>query len=312
MSDIDYHKLQQKLFAMDPSDRAQDIERLRQSASGDGSAPAPEASVQMNESRSTAPREPMDEVAQLAALAGSNTSTQTTHSSEAEEMAALAGITLNEGQKKGKAGQLKGKEKVGKSKSSTSGEQKNVTRGKLVGSAENDDESIEEGPKWDSFKKGYDNYNKLAGAKGDQSGKKEPKPQPKQQGGQLSPEVSKKLAKHDAAMRKLLTDPQLKSDFNRLLKKAGAKAESIEESTNGLPPHLAKALAKHSSALSKIERNPALKEKFDRLMELADPASQLDQFNESLESYTQSKRTVNESDKESIKSELLRKLNQRK
>lgn len=310
MSDIDYHKLQQQLYSMDPSDPQQDLAALRAQASGDTPAPREEVRESVQ-----APRreEPMDEAAQMAALAGIDTRPKERPIlDEAAEMAALAGITMNEGQKKGKAGQLKGKDKVGKSKSSTSGEQKNVTRGKLVGSAERDEESIEEGPKWDSFKKGYDSYNKFSGSKGSQNSKKDDKPQSKQQSNQLSPEVSKKLAKHDAAMRTLLTDPQLKSDFNRLLKKAGAKAESIEESTGGLPPHLARALAKHASALSKIERNPALKEKFDRLMELADPTSQLEQFNESLESYSQSKRTVNESDKESIKSELLRKLNQRK
>lgn len=235
MSDIDYHKLQQKLFEIDPRDPRQDLAALQQAA-GKPDAPAPAQTVTES---APAPQELIDEVSQLAALAGATKKQSVAVSDEAADMAALAGITLNEGQKKGKSGQLKGQDRVGKSKSSRSGEQKNVTRGKLVGSTERDEESVAEGDKWDSFKQGFDNYNKLGGNKGTTSSKKSvPDTEQKQKqtsSKQLSPEVSKRLAPYNQALEKILADEKMRKEFEGLINRANKNAESIGESLQTSP-----------------------------------------------------------------------------
>jgi len=253
---MDFHKLQHALNEIEPSDRNRDIEMLRRAAQGDnGQTPREEVS---ESAASVAPTptpvagEPMDEAAQMAALAGVNAPRRESNPEmldEARQMAALAGIPMSEGYKKGKAGQLKGKDKVGKSKPSKSGEQKNVTHGKLVGSTENDDDSIEEGPKWDQMKKDweagkkdYNNIGALKGAfgnnkkdkksSGDNTGKASNKSNPAS-GKQLSPELAKTLAKYENALTKISNDSELGREFQQLMKKAEKK--NIGESTYSRP-----------------------------------------------------------------------------
>jgi hypothetical protein len=317
---MDYHQLQKKLFEIEPTDPVAERAALEAAASGSAPPPQREERVHIGESAPSPKREaPSDEAAQLAALAGIEPSNKQPVTGEAAELAALAGIT--EGYKKGKSGQLKGTDKVSKSSPSKSGEQKNVTRGKLVGSTENDDESIEEGPRtdqmkkdWAAGKKDYNNVKAVTGALGnnkkkDDKGKDSSKTKSNSSNSQLSPELSKLLAKYETALIKISNDKELGKEFKRFMQRAENKKESIGESANTLPPHLEKSLSRHVTALSRIERTPELKEKFDRLMGLANPTSQYEQFDESLKGY---KQPVNEGAKESIKSELLRKLNSRR
>lgn len=96
---MDFAALQQKLFDLDPSDRAEDLRRLTESVGG-----VPQESVQTEENF----------------LQESVEVQQGTMPVEGDyslsDFAALAGVTLNESQKTGSAGQLKGKDPMPKAK----------------------------------------------------------------------------------------------------------------------------------------------------------------------------------------------------
>lgn len=123
---MDWHKLQHKLFEIDPADPREDLQRLQQQATG-GRSDRPVSdqtgdyvTESYNVSEGSMPVD-VDSVS---------------------DFAALAGINLNEGKHKtGQAAQLKGKEKVGKSKPTAGPEQKNVTKGKLVGDSVDNDKN---------------------------------------------------------------------------------------------------------------------------------------------------------------------------
>jgi hypothetical protein len=207
---MDFHKLQQTLNNIEPSDRNRDIELLKQSANGNNS---PSLREEVSESvEQPIARAPM---------------------SEAAQMAALAGIPLNEEQKTGRPGQVKGSEAVkSKSKPTDRGEQEHPFDDRLVGHIdtprENTDDNIEEGPGWDKVKKdwaqGYKNFNtpsalKSTGSKGAKS-KGSTSTTASQNDGQLSPKMARELAKYEAALIKISKDPQLGREFRRLMRKA--------------------------------------------------------------------------------------------
>jgi hypothetical protein len=125
---MDFNALQRKLFELDPSDPAEDLRKLKESAGAiDNVAPTKDYVVESVE------------VAQGSMPVEGNYSIA--------DFAALAGITLTEAQKTGSAGQLKGKDAIKKQPAGTT---KNPTRDKLVG------EDFRSG-----FKYGKDNYNTL-------------------------------------------------------------------------------------------------------------------------------------------------------
>jgi hypothetical protein len=115
---MDWNKLQHTLFEMDPTDPAEDMRKLAESASAltqkgvatdvnyvQESVEVQEGSLGLDKDYSVA------------------------------DFAALAGVTLNESQKTGSAGQLKGKDVIKKQPAGTT---KNPTRNKLVGESQND------------------------------------------------------------------------------------------------------------------------------------------------------------------------------
>jgi len=108
---MDFTALQHKLFALDPSDRAEDLRKLKESAGAtDNVAPTKDYVVEsVNVAQGSMPVEGDYSLA---------------------DFAALAGVTLTEAQKKGSAGQLKGKDAIKKQPAGTT---KNPTRDKLVG-----------------------------------------------------------------------------------------------------------------------------------------------------------------------------------
>jgi len=254
---MDFHKLQHMLNEIEPSDRNRDIELLRRAAQGNNDRATKQEISESTPSVARVDQEPLTEAAQ---------------------MAALAGIPVSESQKKGKAGQLKGRDKVSKSNTSRSGEQKNVTRGKLVGSIDNNEE-VEEGEKWDQFKKGFKN-----------------------------PGSASQVA---AAAKKVFTP-------GKGSKSSSKSSKSSTRGSSDLPPKLSQSLAKYSTPLSNISRNPDLKKQFQELMKAADPNLQLEAYLESKKKYSNSENktiletTATPSNKDSIKAELFRRLNQTK
>lgn len=160
---MDFHALQHKLFALDPSDPAEDKKRLLAQAQGNFSE-APTTKDYVNESIEV-PKGSMPIDLDLGGLA------------------ALAGVTLNETQKMGPAGQAKGKDPMPKAKR---GRTKHPLKDKLVG-----EEEIDEAPQ--GFKAGFQGYNKVdpwrgsgntkdSGEKPASSGTPKPTPQPKPTG----------------------------------------------------------------------------------------------------------------------------------
>lgn len=119
---MDYNALQHKLFAMDPTDPAEDLAKLRAQAGGNAPAPAPQ----------------VDYIAESAAVPEG--SLQMDRDYSINDFAALAGV-VTEKQKMGSAGQAKGKDPMpSTSKPSTSGEQPHPLKDKLVGEASPDEE----------------------------------------------------------------------------------------------------------------------------------------------------------------------------
>jgi hypothetical protein len=135
---MDWNKLQHTLFEMDPIDPREDIAKLQAQAQGGNSgAPAADTVDYLNESA---------EVPQG--------SLEIDRDYSVSDFAALAGIKLNESQKTGSAGQLKGKDAIKKNPAGTT---ENPTRDKLVG--EGDDDKLS----WrDAIKRGWDNHNSLS------------------------------------------------------------------------------------------------------------------------------------------------------
>lgn len=141
---MDWHKLQHTLFALDPTDPREDLAKLQ------GSASQPQESVVSTK----------DYVQESVEVAEGSLGLDKDYS--VADFAALAGVSLNESQKTGSAGQLKGKDKV---KSIPAGSTKNVTRDKLVG----------EGP-MDAVKQGFSNYNNIGAFNKDSMGSNKPTP----------------------------------------------------------------------------------------------------------------------------------------
>lgn len=247
---MDFHKLQQTLHEIEPSDPTKDLEQLRQAAQGNNSpeprAPVPESRTQSHP-------------------------VATSHElSEAEQFAALAGIRIDEGQKKGRAGQARGSDPMPKkSKPSRSGEQKHPLKDKLVGSSIGYEETeVDEGPKWDQVKQDW--------------------------------EKGKKEFNNPRAFKGVLSKGKKKKS-----KPSQSQASTPKASNNALPPNVANALTPYATALSNVLRNPRLKNEFNELMKAADPKLQL-------EAYKESRRSSASGDAETIKEELLRRLNNRK
>jgi hypothetical protein len=117
---MDFHALQNKLFEMDPTDPREDLAKLQQVAKNGGNVEAPPTKDYLNESVQVAEGSMplgLDSIA---------------------DFAALAGVSLNESQKTGSAGQLKGKDAFKTNTPSTTGEQPHPARNKLVGEDETD------------------------------------------------------------------------------------------------------------------------------------------------------------------------------
>ena len=202
---MDFNALQHKLFALDPTDPAEDLRKLKESA-GAAADVAPTKdyvveSVQVQEG--SMPVEGNYSVA---------------------DFAALAGVTLTEAQKTGSAGQLKGKDDIKKQPAGTT---KNPTRDKLVGEDFKDD-----------FQTGRDKYNSLnllrpekdstkgSSTKGSKEVKKSSAPRAR------PVEWSEFLKKHTVALQQIAADPKKTQRFETWLEKWN---ESIEEAPKPKP-----------------------------------------------------------------------------
>jgi hypothetical protein len=243
---MDWNKLQHTLFALDPSDPAEDLRKLKESAGATGDvAPTKDYVVESVE------------VAQGSMPVEGNYSIA--------DFAALAGVTLTEAQKKGSAGQLKGKDAIKKQPAGTT---KNPTRDKLVGEA--DDKMS-----WrDAAKRGWNKSNNL-GAIG--LGKDDIANKlgfgaggPKEKSVTTKQSPTKKtfvatagdwkgfLKQHTAQLQQIAADPNKKKKFDKFMAEI---AESVEEAAKPKPVKARDPSAQYMNDLRKSGAMGAHKDK---------------------------------------------------
>ena len=207
---MDFAALQQKLFDIEPTDRAADLRQLAESVGNGPANAAAEAAVVV------APDDPDLDFVQTVSEQESDYNLS--------ELAALAGVTLNESQKTGSAGQLKGKDPMPKAK--PRGKHPHVD--KLVG----EDFSDVSRAAQDSAKKSYtapDGAERFLKSKFGISPKAKAD---KDAGTKASAPVAKAgdwkgfLKQHSSQLQKISADPKKKRQFDAMMAKIG---EGVEE-----------------------------------------------------------------------------------
>ena len=244
---MDWHKLQQTLFEIDPSDPKEDLRKLKESA---GAVDAVSPTV--------------DYVVESAIVQEGTMPIEGDYS--LSDFAALAGITLTESQKTGSAGQLKGKDAIKKNPAGTT---KNPTRDKLVG--EDDSDSLG----WrGALKRGWDNHNTLGaiGASPVDAVKKiiDPNKTNVAKSQKTSPETTTAhnkvtakgwqgfLKQHTAQLQQIAADPKKKKQFDNFMTKM---SESIEEAPKQKPIKARDPSAQYMNDLRKSGAMGAHKDK---------------------------------------------------
>ena len=220
---MDFNALQHKLFEMDPSDPAEDMRKLAESAGSEAQKnAAPDVNYVQESVEVQEGTMPVEGDYSL------------------NDFAALAGVTLTESQKTGSAGQLKGKDAIKKNPAGTT---KNPTRDKLVG--END---LDEISARDAIKRGWDNHNNMGavglgkddianmiglGSGGSKSNSAQTSNPTKTKAAPTAKGSSWRdfLKQHTATLQQVAADPKKKVEFDKFMSKM---SEELEEENKGL------------------------------------------------------------------------------
>jgi hypothetical protein len=212
---MDWHKLQQTLFALDPTDPREDLAKLQAQAQGGAVDVAPVKDY-VTESADVAPGSMplgLDSIA---------------------DFAALAGIRLDERQKTGSAGQAKGKDPMPKAEP---GRTKHPLKDKLVGEADDTLDFIKQ-----QAKRGWTNYNKLnaVGTGLDDAPKKDKKvaaPTAKQpaETGNLSPALQSKLTPYADQLERILGDARATARFKEFLDRIAPPKKQESKQASAMP-----------------------------------------------------------------------------
>ena len=237
---MDFAALQQKLFDIEPTDRAADLRQLAESVGNGPANAAAEAAVVV------ATDDPDLDFVQTVSEQESDYNLS--------ELAALAGVTLNESQKTGSAGQLKGKDPIPKAK--PRGKHPHVD--KLVGEA---DDTV-----WGATKSGYangkKNYNNLGAiglGKANITGKidkalggkgKSDKNSASSSSKTTTPSMSKNayqqfLKQHTVQLQNIAADPKKKAQFDQFMAKMG---EGVQEAPKPKMPKTRNPVASHAQS----------------------------------------------------------------
>jgi len=206
---MDFNALQHKLFALDPTDPAEDLRKLTESAGG-----AAQKNVQPTQ----------DYVQESVEVAEGSLGLDKDYS--VADFAALAGVTLTEAQKKGPAGQAKGKDPMPKAEP---GRTKHPLKDKLVG------EDL--GAAW---KAGKDNYNmpsalkkgaeagagSAPAAKANNTTNKKANNKPAVQSpSSLDPTFEKRILPYQDQLQIILSKPKSKQRFEEFLNRFAPKQQ---------------------------------------------------------------------------------------
>ena len=208
---MDWHKLQNKLFELDPTDPREDLAKL-QSVANDGGADIAPTKDYVAESV---------DVPQGSMPLGLDS---------ISDFAALAGVRIDEKQKMGSAGQAKGKDPMPKAKP---GRTKHPLKDKLVGEDDSFGSFVAK-----QAKHGWKNYNKLdaitTGADNKPSAKTATtKTNTKKVAAQkikgLPPRVEQQLSKYSDQLNRIFSDKNALKQFDQFINKiAPPKTESAE------------------------------------------------------------------------------------
>ena len=220
---MDWNKLQHTLFELDPVDPREDLRKLAESAGSDAQKSATPDVNYVQESvevqKGTMPVE---------------------GDYSLSDFAALAGVTLNESQKTGSAGQAKAKGLMPKAEP---GRTKHPLKDKLVG-----EEEIDEISARDAIKRGWDNHNTMgavglgkddiANMVGLGSGGSKSKPSQTSDPTKTKAEPAARgsswrdfLKQHTATLQKVAANPKKKAEFDQFMSKM---SEELEEENKGL------------------------------------------------------------------------------
>jgi uncharacterized membrane-anchored protein len=213
---MDWNKLQRTLFELDPVDPREDLRKLAESA-GQNIEAAPTK----------------DYVAESVEVAQGSMPVEGNYS--IADFAALAGVTLNESQKTGSAGQAKGKDAMPKAEP---GRTKHPLKDKLVG-----EDNLDEIGARDALKRGWDNHN-TPGAIGIENPLKKlidpsaAKPEKSQSTTDQTKTVASKkpkpgdwksfLQQHTTALQQIAADPMKRRRFETWLSKWNEDIEEAE------------------------------------------------------------------------------------
>ena len=245
---MDWNKLQHTLFALDPTDPAEDLRKLKESA-GALSNVAPTK----------------DYVVESVQVAQGSMPVEGNYS--IADFAALAGITLTEAQKTGSAGQLKGKDAIKKQPAGTT---KNPTRDKLVG-----EDIVEFGdPNYNrsaTIDKGIDkikqltdpNYNKFGTAKKTSVGDKLAKPgtPTQKESNLLDPKLTSKLLPYEEQLKAVFNSAKLRVKFEEFLNLYAPQAKKTAEAAKPKPIKARDPSAQYMNDLRKSGAMGAHKDK---------------------------------------------------
>ena len=243
---MDWNKLQRTLFELDPVDPREDLRKLAESA-GQNIEAAPTK----------------DYVAESVEVAQGSMPVEGNYS--IADFAALAGVTLNESQKTGSAGQAKGKDVMPKAEP---GRTKHPLKDKLVG-----EDNLDEIGARDAIKRGWDNYN-TPGALGVENPLKKltdpssAKPEKSQSTTDQAKTVASKkpkpgdwksfLQQHTTALQQIAADPMKRKRFETWLSKWN---EDIEEAPKPKPIKARDPSAQYMNDLRKSGAMGAHKDK---------------------------------------------------
>jgi hypothetical protein len=238
---MDFTALQHKLFALDPSDRAEDLRRLSESVgdmpqlSAEDHGDMPQLSAEDNEAAAIAAAGDLAAAEEVHQVPQGAMPVEGDYS--LSDFAALAGVTLNESQKTGSAGQLKGKDPMPKAKAR--GKHPHVD--KLVG----EDLADVSRAAQDSAKNSItapDGAERYLKKKFGIGAAPKAKPEPATKGSK--PVVAKAgdwkgfLKQHSAQLQKISADPKKKRQFDAMMAKMG---EGVQEARSSASDQAAKA-----------------------------------------------------------------------
>ena len=221
---MDFAALQQKLFDLDPSDRADDLRKLTESI-GNG----PQLSAEDNEAAAIAAAGDLAAAEEVHQVPQGAMPVEGDYS--LSDFAALAGVTLNESQKTGSAGQLKGKDPMPKAKAR--GKHPHVD--KLVG----EDLADVSRAAQDSAKNSItapDGAERYLKKKFGIGAAPKAKPEPATKGSK--PVVAKAgdwkgfLKQHSAQLQKISADPKKKRQFDAMMAKMGEGVQEARSSAS--------------------------------------------------------------------------------